>query len=96
MKVFAVGSIIKPLTDEQQQRIMPKEVPHTLQLYLDGKIDQFWFRHDTPGVIFLMNAATVEEAKAVLDTLPLVENGLMSFDLTPVGPLAPLGRLIPK
>jgi hypothetical protein len=36
---------------------MPKEVPETLKLYLDGKIEQFWFRDDKPGVVFLMNTA---------------------------------------
>jgi hypothetical protein len=27
MKVFALGSFAKPLTDEQRKRILPKEVP---------------------------------------------------------------------
>jgi hypothetical protein len=49
MKVFALGLFAKPLTDEQRKRILPKEVPDTLKLYLDGKIDQFWFREDKPG-----------------------------------------------
>jgi hypothetical protein len=95
MKVFAVGTIANPPTPEQQQQIMPKEVPDTLQLYLDGKIEQFWFRQDRPGVIFLMNG-TVDEAKAAVDKLPLTEGGFMTFELTPVGPLAPLARLIQK
>jgi hypothetical protein len=40
--------------------------------YLDGKIEQFWFRHDAPGVIFLMNVESVDQANMELDTLPLV------------------------
>jgi hypothetical protein len=44
---------------------MPKEVPHTLQLYLDGKIEQFWFRPDA-GPVFLMNTESVEEARAIV------------------------------
>ena len=83
-------------TPEQQQQIMPKEVPDTLQLYLDGKIEQFWFRQDRPGVIFLMNVASVDEAKTAVSELPLSEGGFMTFELTPVGPLAPLARLIQK
>ena len=94
MKVMAIGAITKPPTPEQQQQIMPKEVPHTLQLYLDGKIEQFWFRHDRPGVIFLMSVESIDDAKAAVDKLPLTEGGFMTFDLIPVGPLTPLGRLI--
>jgi hypothetical protein len=94
MKVLAIGSIVKPLTDEQRKEIMPKEVPNTLKLYLDGKIDQFWYRGDKPGVIFLMNVETVEQATAATHALPLAAGGFMNFEMIPVGPLAPLGMLI--
>ncbi|MBO4224759.1 hypothetical protein [Bradyrhizobium neotropicale] len=94
MKVFAIGAITKQPTDEQRQQIMPKEVPDTLKLYLDGKIDQFWFRKDKLGVVFLMNAGSVDEAKAATDQLPLTKGGFMTFEHIPVGPLAPLGSLI--
>jgi len=96
MKVFAIGSIRQPFTPEQRQRIMPKEVPDTLKLYLDGTIEQFWFRDhaSTPGVIFLMNVESVDHAKAAVDALPLTAEGLMTFELMPVGPLAPLGLLL--
>ena len=94
MKVMAVGSIIKPLTPEQRQQVMPNEVPATLKHYLDGKIEQFWYRQDAPGVIFLMNVESVEQAKAAVDALPLVAGGFAKYDLMQVGPLAPLGLLI--
>ena len=94
MKVFAIGTITSPPTAEQQQQIMPKEVPHTLQLYLDGKIEQFWFRQDRPGVIFLMNVESLEQAKATVEALPLVTHGFATYELMQVGPLAPLGMLI--
>jgi hypothetical protein len=93
MKVMAIASPKAALTPELLKPHMPKEVPHTLSLYLEGKIEQFWFR-EKAGPIFLMNVASVDEAKATLDTLPLVAAGLMSYELMPVGPLAPLGRLI--
>lgn len=94
MKVFAIGSITKQPTPEQQAEIMPKEVPATLQLYLDGKIEQFWFRQDRLGVVFYMQAESLEAAKGAMDKLPLTAAGLMTFEFIPVGPLAPLGRLI--
>ena len=36
MKVMAIGTL-KPLLQEQRQRYLPKVVPATLPLYLDGK-----------------------------------------------------------
>jgi hypothetical protein len=93
MKIMAIGALNAPLTAEQRDEIMPKEVPHTLQMYLDGKIEQFWFRSDT-GPIFLMNVESVEEAKTAIDHMPLVAGGCATYQLWPVGPLAPLRRLI--
>ena len=94
MKVLAIGNIVKPVTDEQKAQIMPREVPATLQLYLDGKIEQFWYRQDKPGVVFLMNADSVEQARAAVEALPLVAAGVAQYDLMPLGPLAPLGLLL--
>jgi hypothetical protein len=94
MKVFAIASITKPLTPEQRQQVMPNEVPATLRHYLDGKIEQFWYRQDAPGVIFLMNVESVEQAKTTVGELPLVTGGFATYDFIPVGPLAPLGLLI--
>src|SRR5277367_4914484 len=93
MKVFAIGSIVKPVSDEQRKEIMPHEVPATLKHYLDGKIEQFWFREGA-GPIFLMNVESVEDAKATLEQLPLAAAKLATIEYIPVGPLKPLGLLL--
>jgi muconolactone delta-isomerase len=94
MKVMAIGTIKTPFTPEQQAQFMPREVPATLQLYLDGKMEQFWLRDKNAGVIFLMNVESVDEADSLLKALPLGQANILTFDLMPIGPLAPLGMLI--
>jgi hypothetical protein len=96
MKVIAIASVNQPLTPEERQQIMPKEVPATLKLYLDGKIEQFWYRQDAPGVVFLMNADSLDEARAAVEALPLAAGGHARYELMQVGPLAPLGLLLQK
>jgi hypothetical protein len=91
MKVFAIASSKAPL--EKIRQYLPKEVPATLEHYLDGTIEQFWFREGA-GPIFLMNVESVEAAKASLATLPLVANELMTYDVFPVTVLSPLRMLI--
>jgi hypothetical protein len=93
MKVFAIYSVKSALTPEQRKEHMSREVPATLKLYLESKIEQFWFRENA-GPIFLMNVESVDQAKAALDTLPLVAAKLATFELMPVSPLMPLGLLI--
>ncbi|MEZ2294816.1 hypothetical protein [Variovorax sp. RCC_210] len=94
MKVLAIGSIVKQLSTQERQQVMSKEVPATLKLYLDGRIEQFWYRSDKPGVIFLMNVDALEQAKAAVDALPLTSGGFAQYELMTVGPLAPLGLLM--
>ena len=94
MKVMCVSKWAKAPTPEERDAIMPKEVSATLKLYLDGVIEQMWFKQDAPGVVFLVQADSVDTAKAQLHGLPLGQAGLMDFDFIPVGPLAPLGMLI--
>ncbi|MHC5538887.1 YciI family protein [Singulisphaera rosea] len=93
MKVMAIGTL-KPLSPEQRRRYLPDEVPATLQLYLSGKMEQFWLREEETGVIFLMSVDSVDEADRLLKALPLGQAGLLTFDLMPIGPLLPLGMLI--
>lgn len=46
---------------------------------------------DNTGVIFL---ATASEANDVLEKLPLGVEGLIDFELIPIGPLKPLSVLL--
>jgi hypothetical protein len=94
MKVMAIGTL-KPLSPEQLQQYLPNEVPATLQLYLDGKMEQFWLRNKLAGVIFLMSVDSVDEADRLLKALPLGQANLLTFELMPIGPLLPLGVLMP-
>ena len=93
MKVMAIGTL-QALSPEQRQEYLPKEVPSTLQLYLDGKMEQFWLRDKEAGVIFLMAVESVDEADRLLKGLPLVRANLLTFDLMAIGPLLPLGMLM--
>ena len=94
MKVLCISKWAKAPSPEERDAILPREVPATLKLYLDGVIEQMWFKLDAPGVVFLVNAESVDAAKTHVHGLPMGQAGLMDFDFIPVGPLAPLGMLI--
>src|SRR5260370_27439216 len=75
-------------------KIMPAEIRATVPLYLDGKIQQWFTRGDGKGVIFLLNCKDVEEARALMESLPLSKENLVDEQFIPVGPLLPLGILL--
>jgi hypothetical protein len=74
--------------------LMPAEVRDTVRLYLDGVIDQWFIQQDNSGVVFLLNVIETDKAHGLLEKLPLGQGGLMEFQLTPLGPISPLGSLI--
>jgi hypothetical protein len=87
---------IKPGIDRSALTpVMPDEVRDTVTLYLEGKIQQWYARGDGRGVVFFLNAKSVEEAKAITDTLPLVKAKLATFEFMTLGPLTPLRYLMP-
>lgn len=93
-RVLAIGHVTSGTTREKVTPVMQQEVRDTVRLYLSGKIDQWFVRRDQNGVVFLMNVSSVDEARTLLEKLPLGEAKLMEFDLIPLGPLSPLGLLL--
>lgn len=93
-RVLAIGHIVAGTDRGKVMPVMQQEVRDTVKLYLAGKIDQWYARRDTNGVVLILNVTTVEEAHTMLEKLPLGEGKMMEFELIPLGPLSPLGLLV--
>jgi hypothetical protein len=93
-RILAIGRFLAPPDPAVMQAIMPKEVRQTAMLYLDGKISAWFSRQDERGVVFLLDVGTVDQARQLLEALPLGVAGLMRFDFIPLGPLKPLRLLL--
>jgi hypothetical protein len=74
--------------------VIPEEIRATVKLYLDGKIREWFSRGDGKGVIFLVEAKSEDEARAIMETLPLAKEQLMDHQYIAVGPLTPLRALM--
>ena len=94
MQILAIDKIEEGVTADILTPHLPQELKATINLYLKDVIRAFYFRKDRPGVVFIMECETVPEAKEILSTLPMVKEKLLDFDLIPIGPLMPLGRLL--
>src|SRR5215831_3338292 len=82
------------VTLQQIMAVIPDEIRATVKLYLDGKIREWYSRSDGKGVIFLVDTKTEEEARALMEALPLAKEHLMDHEFIPVGPLMPLRALL--
>jgi len=93
-KILAIGTFA-PGTDMQLvQRTLAAEMRSTAELYLEGKLDQWYSLENRPGVVFILNVTDVGAAQGMLEALPLGKAHLMTFELSPIGPLKPLRLLL--
>jgi hypothetical protein len=91
--VMVILTVKAGVTREQVMAIMPAEIRQTVQLYLNGKIREWYSRGDGRGVILLLDTRDVAEAQATMEGLPLAKQNLMDHEYIAVGPLLPLGLL---
>ena len=93
-EVIVIQTPRQGVTPDQIMAVIPAEIRATVKLYLDGKIRQWYSRGDGKGVVFLIDAKSEEEARAIMETLPLAKEHLMDDQYIPVGPLMPLRALV--
>ena len=93
-EVLVIQTAKQGVTPQQVMAVIPAEIRATVRLYLDGKIRQWYSRGDGKGIVFLVEAQTEDEARAIMETLPLAKEQLMDHEYIPVGPLMPLRALM--
>jgi len=81
------------VTRDQVMAVMPTEVRQTVQLYVSGKIREWFSRADGRGAVFLLETKDVAEAHAIMDGLPLAKQNLVDHEYIAIGPLSPLRLL---
>ena len=92
--VMAILTVKPGVTRERLMAHLPAEIRQTVQLYLNGKIRQWYSRGDGRGAIFFLDTTDVDDAAAIMDALPLAREELMDHEYIAVGPLLPLGLLM--
>jgi hypothetical protein len=95
-EVMVILTAREGVSRQQIMTIMPAEIRATVKLYLDGKIRQWYSRGDGRGVIFLIDAKSADEARALVDAMPLSKETLVDHEYIPVGPLVPLAALLAR
>jgi muconolactone delta-isomerase len=92
--VMVILTVKAGVTRDQVMAVMAAEVRQTVQLYLNGKVREWYSRADGRGAVFLLDAKDVAEAHVVMEGLPLAKQNLMGHEYIAVGPLMPLRLLM--
>jgi len=92
--VLVIETVKEGITFPQVFAVMPQEARDTVKLYLDGKIREWYSRGDGKGVVFVVDTASLDEARAIIESLPLAKGRLVDSQYIPLGPLVPLRILV--
>lgn len=94
--VMVILTVKAGIPREQVMAVMPDEIRQTVQLYLTGKVREWYSRSDGRGAVFLLDAKDDAEAHTIMDALPLARQDLIDHEYIAVGPLMPLRLLMTK
>jgi hypothetical protein len=92
--VMVILTVKAGVAREQVMAVMPAEIRQTVQIYLNGKIREWYSRGDGRGVVLLLDTRDVAEAEAIMEALPLAKQNLVDHEYIAVGPLMPLRLLM--
>jgi muconolactone delta-isomerase len=93
MKILALEKEVPGVTEKAFKPYLEEEAARLWELYQAGIFRELYFRQDEPSAVLILECEGVEEAQRVLDTLPLVREGLITFDVIPLAPYPGFSRL---
>ena len=93
MKILALEKEIPDTTPDQFAPHLKAEAAHIWELYKGGGLREIYFRENRNEAVLILECTGVEAAQQVLDTLPLVKEGLIEFEVIPLVPYPGFERL---
>lgn len=96
MKIIAIEKETDGLSTRDFVPYLRDEARQGWELYKEGVIREMYFREDKPEAVLILECKDLDEAREKLSTLPLVRQGLISFELIPLKPYHGYERLFEK
>ena len=84
MKILAIEKDVPGIKAEEFRPHLKAEAAKVWELYQAGVVRELYFRQDQSSAILFLECGNVQEAKQVLGTLPLVKEGLITFEIIPL------------
>ncbi|MBN1309845.1 MAG: superoxide dismutase [Anaerolineae bacterium] len=93
MRILALEREVPGTADDAFEPHLKAEAFRVWELCQAGVLREIYFRGDQPTAVLFLECANVKEAGDVLGTLPLVKEGLITFDVIPLEPYPGFARL---
>lgn len=86
MRIIAVAHRSEKHKPEDFAPHLEAESAHAMKLFADETVREIYSRNDGKGAILVLEAENEEEAKKIVDELPMAKLGLLSFDIYGIKP----------
>ncbi len=96
MKILAMEVETPGVNPEQYKPHLKPEARRVWELYQSGTIRELYFRADRSEAVLILECVDISEAREVLASLPLVQAGLITFEIIPLLPYPGFARLFEK
>ena len=82
MQFLALSRRLEGITSEMLAPLAADEARAAWQLHVEGVLRSVHMCPDRPGSAIVLECASLEEARAALERLPMVRAGLIAFDVS--------------
>ena len=93
MKILAIENEIPGVNWENAEQLLEQEARHVFEFYLSDNLREIYFSEDKNAVLIL-EAENKKAAEKLLASLPLVKNGMISFNILELRPYTGYERLL--
>jgi len=93
MKILAMEVEVEGVSPEQFAPHLKAEARRAWELYQSGTIRDLYFRGDRSEAVLILECVNTDEAQQTLESLPLVQAGLIRFEVIPLVPYPGFERL---
>jgi len=93
MKILAMETEAGGVKPEQFRLHLKAEAQRVWELYQSGVLRELYFRADRSEAVLMLECTDVNEAQQILQSLPLVQASLISFEIIPLSPYPGFARL---
>ena len=93
MKILALENEIPGKISRDFSPYLKDEAYRVWELYQAGIIREIYFRQEKNAAVLVLECKSLTEADETLNTLPLVQQKLIRFELIPLVPYPGFGRL---
>lgn len=93
MKILAIEKELVTKTASTDKTLFEREARRAWELTQSGIFREMYFMCDQPLAVIILEADSVEAAKKALNSLPLVQEKIIDFDIIALAPYPGFARL---